>query len=509
MKSPKKSKATEAFGDFQTPKALAQQVITLLAGLDIRPASILEPTCGVGAFVQAAAAAFPDALLYGADINESYVQALAHATAHLPNVSIHHADFFSHPWHTTLQALPGPLLVLGNYPWVTNAALGALGSGNLPAKINAKGLPGYAAQTGKSNFDISEWMLMRNLEWLRARGGAIAMLCKTAVARKVLAQAWKQNYPLAEARIYAIDAQVHFHAAVEACLFVVQVQAGAAARTCAVFADLNATTPHASIGLHEGVFVSDAAAYGATACFAGGDAHYTWRSGIKHDCARVMELDETAGILRNGLHHVVAIEPDYVFPLRKSADIAGHRVPRAKHMVVPQRHMGEPTDVLRLRAPLTWAYLQSHSLALQARASSIYKSKPAFAVFGIGPYTFMPWKVAISGFYKQLSFHVFGPCNSKPVVFDDTVYFIGCATEAEARFLASLLNSAPAQAFFQAQIFWNEKRPITIELLKRLDLQRLATHLGLADAYAWHTMHAQAVAPSLPGEAAALPWPAL
>ena len=48
--------------------------------------------------------------------------------------------------------------------------------------------------TGKSNFDISEWMLIRLLEALQGRRATIAMLCKTATARKVLRHAWLNGF---------------------------------------------------------------------------------------------------------------------------------------------------------------------------------------------------------------------------------------------------------------------------------------------------------------------------
>ncbi|MEG9883028.1 MAG: hypothetical protein V6Z86_00105 [Hyphomicrobiales bacterium] len=51
------------FGDFQTPKALARQAIAHLRAFDpdFQPETILEPTCGVGVFLLAAADAYPKA----------------------------------------------------------------------------------------------------------------------------------------------------------------------------------------------------------------------------------------------------------------------------------------------------------------------------------------------------------------------------------------------------------------------------------------------------------------
>ncbi|HTU88513.1 MAG TPA: hypothetical protein VMF69_00310, partial [Gemmataceae bacterium] len=47
-------------------------------------------------------------------------------------------------------------------------------------------------------------------------------------------------------------------------------------------------------------------------------------------------------------------------------------------------------------------------------------------------------------------------------------------TQAQAEYLAALLNSPTAQAFYRAFVFWDTKRPITADLLRRLDLRRIA-----------------------------------
>jgi hypothetical protein len=108
----------------------------------------------------------------------------------------------------------------------------------------------------------------------------------------------------------------------------------------------------------------------------------------------------------------------------------------------------------------------------------VYLNRPQFSVFGIGSYSFAPWKVVISGFYKKLDFKVVGPYKEKPVVLDDTCYFIACQTEKEAFFIAKLLNSDTAKDFFSTFIFWDGKRPITVDVLKRMDLLALARELG-------------------------------
>ncbi|HEY85048.1 MAG TPA: SAM-dependent DNA methyltransferase, partial [Chloroflexi bacterium] len=120
-----------------------------------------------------------------------------------------------------------------------------------------------------------------------------------------------------------------------------------------------------------------------------------------------------------------------------------------------------------------------HQTFFDRRKSSIYKNKPGFSIFGVGDYSFAPWKVAISGFYKKLGFVVVGPHKDKPVILDDTCYFIPCKSKNEADLLADLLNSPVSKEFFGSFIFWDAKRPITANILGNLDIFLLAKELGV------------------------------
>jgi hypothetical protein len=61
---------------------------------------------------------------------------------------------------------------------------------------------------------------------------------------------------------------------------------------------------------------------------------------------------------------------------------------------------------------------------------------------------------------------------------DDTCYFIPCNSRKEAELLYMLLSSSQATAFFNSLIFVDSKRPITIEILRRLSIVQLARSLG-------------------------------
>ena len=186
------------FGDFQTPLELAREVTALAVATNGNFSAVVEPTCGVGSFLVASIEQIGSAIsYYGFDINPQYVEQCLDSTRSAGmEVRIECRDFYEMEWKTFFQELPAGVLIIGNPPWVTNAALGSMGANNLPAKTNFQGHSGFAAKTGKANFDISEWMLIRLLESLSGKQATLAMLCKTATARKVLRHAWRSKLDL-------------------------------------------------------------------------------------------------------------------------------------------------------------------------------------------------------------------------------------------------------------------------------------------------------------------------
>ncbi len=476
-----KTTAKTEFGDWQTPFELAQLVCSIVSRR-ITPDLVLEPNCGKGAFLQAARIAFPQAKRYiGLEINIDYVQAALSLSS--KDIEIIQGDFFVYNWKHYLDDTLGPILIIGNPPWVTNAELMRIGSGNLPEKSNINGANGIEAITGKSNFDISEWMLIKEVEALQGKNALLAMLCKTAIARKVVSFAWKNGLYFTDAEIRRIDAQKHFGVAVDACLMLVRFipESDSSFGSCLVYDSLDSSKPSYKLGLHNGLVVSQLDVVKKyTKLISDGPSEFCWRSGIKHDCSKVMELKVLSGErLINGFGEIVDIEGDLLFPLLKSSDLANGRIDRiSRFMLVPQHAIGEDTRLIASLYPKTWHYLQSHIELFGKRKSSIYRDKPKFSIFGVGEYSFAAWKVAISGLYKSLRFRVIGPYEGKPVVFDDTCYFLAFESEREAVFIRDLLTSNACLEILAAFVFWDSKRPITKDILSSIDIRGIAEFLG-------------------------------
>jgi hypothetical protein len=468
------------FGDFQTPIELSEAIATLLRNSGIAPDIIVEPTCGRGSFVTASIRVFPSLhRIYAFDISPDYIGEVKRALRDHAGCTCHAEcrNFFQVDWIEFFGGLGENLLVLGNPPWVTNSALGVLRSDNLPEKTNFQRNNGFAAKTGKANFDISEWILIRLLEALNQKQACLAMLCKTSTARKTLRHAWRNRLNVGRSSLHLIDAQKYFGVAVDACLLVTHTGIVEFAPTASVYPDLSFENRICTIGMAGRELVADIDEYLRLRDI-DGIPYYTWRSGVKHDAASVMEFTRRQGSFVNGLGEERALETTYLFPLLKSSDIANRRLVPQRYVLVTQRRTSDSTEHIRDAAPKTWQYLLNHAALLDKRRSIIYEKRSRFSIFGVGDYTFSPWKVAISGLYKNCRFEVIGKYRGKPIVLDDTCYFIPCNSEAEAQFACDLLSSDLCQRFLHSLVFFDAKRPITIDILSRIDLKRLAEKMN-------------------------------
>ncbi|MCC3417326.1 MAG: class I SAM-dependent methyltransferase [Microcoleus sp. PH2017_29_MFU_D_A] len=465
------------YGDFQTPPALAEMVCRKLVELNVNPNTIIEPTCGVGNFIEAAARSFPSAAkIIGVEINQNYLTEirLNKQLFQDERCDIFHGDFFRFNWKSLVDQYTNRLLVLGNFPWVTNSQQGTFGSENLPKKNNFQNHKGLDALTGKSNFDISEWMLIQAVQWLQKRDAYLAMLCKTSTARKLLNYIHSQKLYLADCATYTIDAKKYFDANVDACLLVCKFDSYSRNYFCDVFSSLETSDCH-RIGYHNNLLVKDIDAFSKLSNLYAVDSGTKWRSGVKHDCSSVMEFKKIDNYFVNKLGEVADIEETYLFPMIKGSGVAQNRINATdRYMLITQKNIGESTENIQKIAPKTGRYLESRGQYLDNRKSKIYENNPRFAIFGVGDYTFKPWKIAIGGLYKKLEFRLIGEIANKPVVFDDTVYFLSFDDEGVARQTFELLNSSAAIKFYSAIVFWDEKRPIKSSVLNCLNLALLA-----------------------------------
>lgn len=465
------------YGDWQTHYAFALSVCRKLKAQGVSPQVIVEPTCGKGNFILAALEVFDEIeVVYGVEIFKPYIAELEKTLSardeqsHSVRVELIHENVFNFDFRSIKVATKGKrVLVLGNPPWVTNSKLGEISSDNLPSKMNFKNVKGLDAMTGKGNFDIAESICYHLFETFASEDTTVALLVKTSVVKNILFEQLRRRYPISSITQQDFDAKREFGVAVSAALMTIRFHERTYAETCSV-SDFYSGQYLRTMGWTEGKFVSDLNAYTENA-FLDGTSPISWRSGIKHDCARVMELTKGEDCYFNKEGERVDIEDDLVYPLVKSSDIGEENISTTRrYVIVPQHRVGEDTAYLKTSYPKTYRYLSSHIDDFRKRKSSIYASASDFSIFGIGDYSFKPYKVAISGLYKHTTFTIVMPVEGKPAMLDDTCYSIGFDTLEEAEAAKSVLNSPNVQAFIRSLMFQDTKRVITKDLLMRIDL---------------------------------------
>lgn len=493
-----KSKDKIEFGDWQTNANLAMEICQRLKRQGIRPQVVIEPTCGKGSFINAALQTFDTITdVYGIDINDDYISNTRDITApycHKVNIHLFAQNIFLFNFQDIKKAIHGKqILVLGNPPWVTNSKLSLFDSNNIPQKSNFKHHTGIDAITGKGNFDIAEFICNKVFDVVCGEKAYIALLLKNSTIKNLIYQQAKHPYPFSSLHQYAIDTQREFSASVAASLFVGEIDKYST-EICSVFDFYSQKFSH-NYGWVSGKFVANIDLYREIEDI-DGVSPFMWRSGIKHDCAKVMELEKKDGIYINGIGEEADIEENMVFPLIKSSDIGEEYISSSKrYVIVTQKSTIEDTKLLQELYPKTYKYLQKHADLLDNRKSIVYQHRARFCIFGVGEYSFLPYKVVVSSLYKHCRFSVLFPTDSHPIMVDDTCYAIGFENKDDAIQTMQILNSDRVQAFIKSISFEDSKRVINKDILMRIDIARIAeTYLPHAFAYQRYKQHIAPVA---------------
>ena len=472
------------YGDFQTNKDLAFKSVQYILSrcLNTEFDLVVDPTCGKGNFILAVLSQIESLKkIVGIEIYQPYVWEtkfrildfyIRHPNLTKPEIDIVHANVFDYDFATlSSNTAHYTTLVIGNPPWVTNSELGSIDSKNLPQKSNFKKHSGFDAITGKGNFDIGEYISLIILRNFNQHDGYFGFLIKNSVVKNLLYDQNRNKFRIGEIEKLNIDSKKEFNVSVDACFFLTKLNHVPEFTSREL--DFYPKTEKTEFGWFNGYYVYSVSDYQA-ANHIEGESQFIWRQGVKHDCSKVMEIEKFNGHFKNRLDQEFEIEEDLVYGLLKSSDLKVKQTKSFRKLtIITQKKIGQSTDYIQKQYPLTFKYLQVNREYFDKRKSSIYSGKPDFSIFGIGNYSFMPYKIAVSGLYKSTHFTLVLPDNNKPIMLDDTCYFIGFRNLAHARIAHYLLNHCHTQRFLKAIIFPDSKRSITKDVLMRIDFNKL------------------------------------
>jgi len=469
------------YGDFQTNKNLALQIAeyAFLKHNDFE--FVLEPTCGKGNFILASIKQSNSIKkIVGVEIYQPYVWEtkfkilnyyLLNKDIPTPEIDIIHGNAFEFDYEKLAKTTSHlKTLVIGNPPWVTNSELGSIDSKNIPQKSNFKKHSGFEAITGKGNFDIGEYISLIMLKCFENHNGIFAFLIKNSVVKNLIEDQKRNNFKISQSEKLNIDSKKEFNVSVNACLFLSHLN------TVPDFIckelDFYSRDYLTTFGWYKDKFVYSVKDYDISS-IVDGKSIFTWRSGVKHDCSKVMEFERVNGYYINGLGEEFNLEKKLVFGLLKSSDLKAHKTNTYRKLtIITQKKIGQETKYIKDSLPLTYQYLSSQKEFFDKRKSSIYKDKPEFSIFGIGDYSFAKYKIAISGLYKSTHFTLVSPEDSKTIMLDDTCYFIGFDNITMAQIAHLLANSDLVQKFLKSIIFSDSKRSINKDTLMRIDFEK-------------------------------------
>lgn len=466
------------YGDYQTPIEFAKNICSYLKNnLHINPSAIIEPTCGIGSLLKSSLI-FDAKEYYGIEINPSYCEICKESIID-DKVNIINANFFDFSFKGLVKD-DRQILIIGNPPWVMNSFLSGINSENLPLKENFKKLKGLDALTGSSNFDICEYIILKLINEYKNKNTIIAMICKTSVARNVFEYLKRNEIYFSFFNILEFDSKKIFDINSSACVMVVNLvnkkELSVSSDICRVYDFHEPNTIKSYFGYLNGKLYSNLTVesedFDGQCCF-------DWRQGVKHDCSKIMELVCQDNKFKNGLGELVDIEKDIVFPLVKSSNFKSPIINEfSKFVIVTQKRVREDTGYIQHNYPKTWNYLNNNIEFFNKRKSSIYVNSPLFSMFGIGDYSYSEYKVGISGFYKKPLFSLLYS-HKKPVMLDDTSYFI-CFDEYFNAYVAMLLlNSIKVNKFLTSIAFLDSKRPYTKKLLSRIDFNKIIKNITI------------------------------
>lgn len=153
------------------------------------------------------------------------------------------------------------------------------------------------------------------------------------------------------------------------------------------------------------------------------------------------------------------IEKDLVYPLLKPKNIKKWKITGYLYAVLPQKKNGEDNESeLRREYPDTYKYLHRFEADLLKRSSRWFKTEgiPFYSIFGIGEYSFKPYKVVWCCMSYLPNFVVVSTVNDKwlgkkLVMPDNTIGYFSCDTENEAHYICAIMNSAIISKYFEGR----------------------------------------------------------
>ena len=378
--------------------------------------SVVDTTAGSCNFLLPLARRFPEKTFYGVERNRAIFEALSPLLDSVGNLYLFQGDIL-------LDTFPIPPcdLYLGNPPFINYADLPEsyrerikpLWTGYLPVQ------KGFSLLLGDSRGDIAALVFYHSLNTYLREGGRFAVILPNSLIKGNRAtENFREFRGITVDRIVDISRTDAFLHTNRSCFYIMGTRGGETSyplpyekeKEESFLIRKNGLLIEEDLSLEQG-------------------SEYSIRQGINTLGANgVFFFDRKPDL-----------EEELIRPLLRSGDVGENRAEASRWVLLPYSQKGEllTEGDLAESYPRAWGYLCSCRKKLEGRKSR-FARKNWYALFGIGPYTFAPYKVI---------WRAMGAKRLEAAVITDAIpnqamhAYIACDSRDEAEYLCGLLNS--------------------------------------------------------------------
>lgn len=494
-------------GEYYTPTWLAEHVLDSVGFHGIRPARLLDPACGSGTFLLAAAARFrytvksgeslfPPGCLNGFDLNPV---AVAAARANLVMAT---ADTGVDPkcvakcislCDSILDVVEIPQkfdFVVGNPPWIAWDHLPrAYRDATRPLWIRYGlfSLSGGKARYGGGKKDLSTLLLLAAADRFLEDGGRLGFVVTQTLFQTKDAGEGFRRFRLGEngapLKVLRVDDLSRFKPFPGASNWTAVIALKKGNPTAYPVPYFEWTSPREKTALearpidpgHEGSpWIVLPKASHATLDRLIGPSDYQARLGANTGGANGVYWVEIRGKASGGLRIrnlpargkqavpqvECVVEPDLLYPLVRWADLRRGRAEPSVCILLVQNvrtRTGISEDLLRCSYPKTFAYLKRFEplLLLRAAYRRYQGESPFYSMYNVGPESVSPWKVAWRRMDRRINAAILAVRDDprigrKPVLCQETCVETAVSGEREAYYLLAELSGSIINFIAQA-----------------------------------------------------------
>lgn len=261
--------------DYQTPLFFTDKICHYLKNdLKINPTVIIEPTCGIGNFLNSASKFFPNKELYGIEIDENKLNKVERS---ISNINLINEDIFKFKFDMINKK--DQYLIIGHPPSMSDWELFQITSNKVNSN-DKNNIPD--AITEISNQNISEKIMLKIINEFKNTKTTIAFLCTRNVSKNIFKKLIENKIPYSFVKQLDFDSSKIFKIEQDYNLFIIQFGGVPLSNnTCEVLDFLNPEKKLYKLSFETNNIDSDI----NEIVDIDGNCKPIWQSGVKHDCA--------------------------------------------------------------------------------------------------------------------------------------------------------------------------------------------------------------------------------